>query len=61
MIEQDPNYKWVPPLPAGMENQVAPKGRQCGECGMKFDSENFMALHCPSKRCPMGWSMSRIT
>lgn len=57
MAEHDKEYEWVPPLPpAAMSPRLQPRGRQCGECGMKFDSHVMMAYCCGNMRCPMDWN-----
>ena len=56
-VERDPNYDYVPPLPANHTftwTAPPPKGRQCGECGMKFEYGQSYGYHCPSQRCPTG-------
>lgn len=56
MPEHDKDYEWVPPVPpAGQYTQIC-KGRQCGECGMKFENHVMMAYCCANMRCPMGWN-----
>ena len=49
--DRDPNYDWVPPV----QSVNVPRGRQCGECGMKFEYGQNYGYACPSNRCPMGW------
>lgn len=54
-IERNPDYDFTPPLPKqGAGRQ--PKGRQCGECGMKFEYGQSYGFCCPNTRCPTGWN-----
>lgn len=56
MIQKDPEYEFVPPIPQNAyANQSGPKGRQCGECGMKFEYDKSYGYYCGSQRCPMGF------
>jgi hypothetical protein len=55
-IERDPDYDFVPPLPEQKEIP-RPKGRQCGECGMKFEYGKAYGFSCGNTRCPTGWNM----
>ena len=50
-LVRDPAYDYVAPLP---KQQDRPRGRQCGECGMKFDYGVAYGYSCSSTRCPMG-------
>ncbi len=52
---RDPEYDFTPPLPKPGELAPPPKGRQCGECGMKFDYGTAYGYCCQNLRCPMGW------
>ena len=56
MTEHDKDYEWVPPLPT--PNHLVPRpprGRQCGECGMKFDYDKTYGYCCCNTRCPVAW------
>lgn len=50
---RDPEYDWQPPL---KDEPIAKRGRQCGECGMKFDYDKSYGFHCGNYKCPMGYS-----
>lgn len=50
----DPEYELVPATPL-----VTKRGRQCGQCGMKFDYGVAYGYCCTDNNCPMGWG--RIT
>lgn len=56
-VPRDPDYDYTPPLPERSERQ-RPKGRQCGECGMKFDYGVAYGYCCMNSRCPTGWNRS---
>ena len=54
-VQPDPNYDFVPPLQDSLiKSQEPPRGRQCGECGVKFDYGVGYGYACPSNKCPMG-------
>lgn len=53
-IEPDPNYDWVPPITL-KKSEGPPKGRQCGQCGLKFDYGVTYGYCCGHSSCPMGW------
>ncbi len=55
-VHRDPDYDWVPPLPP---QRSAPRGKQCGECGMKFEYGTHYGYCCPNTRCPAGWGPYR--
>lgn len=56
-VQRDPDYEFVPPLPERAGNLwPLPKGRQCGECGMKFEYGKAYGYCCASTKCPMGWT-----
>lgn len=55
LFKRDPDYDFTPPLPKVGEIQ-RPKGRQCGECGMKFEYGQSYGFCCPNTRCPTGWN-----
>lgn len=48
-VQRDPEYNFVPPL-----RDAAKRGRQCGQCGMKFEYYQPYGYCCPDRRCPMG-------
>jgi hypothetical protein len=54
-VQRDKDYEFVPPIKYDTLGQTAPKGRQCGECGMKFDYIANYGYACGSPRCPMGY------
>lgn len=47
-IVPDPQYELIEPRPKK-------RGRQCGECGMKFEYNQSYAHCCAMMDCPMGW------
>ncbi len=49
----DPDYDYVDPLPAVAPAGVTKKGRQCGQCGMKFDYDVTYGYNCGHQNCPM--------
>lgn len=54
-IQRDQDYDWVPPLRDRLiQTPNVPRGRQCGECGVKFDYGVGYGYACPSNKCPMG-------
>lgn len=55
-VERDPDYDYISPLPFQGEMRPAPKGRQCGECGMKFEYGKSYGYCCQNLRCPTGWN-----
>jgi hypothetical protein len=55
MVERDPEYEWVPPTQGQSGMPTGGRGRQCGECGMKFDNNKAYGFCCSNMRCPMGW------
>lgn len=61
MAEHDKEYEWVAPLPPASMAPKSTRGRQCGECGMKFENHVMMAYYCASMRCPMGWNSPSAT
>lgn len=44
----DPEYDLIVPT-------AQKRGRQCGQCGMKFDYGVGYGYCCSSMNCPMGW------
>lgn len=57
MITPDPEYDFTPPLPPKEDIYANPKrGRQCGECGMKFEYGSSYGYVCGNSRCPTGWN-----
>lgn len=55
-ITPDPDYEFVPPIKRWPETTRIFRGRQCGECGMKFEYDKAYGYCCPRVACPMGWS-----
>lgn len=55
-VERDPDYDWIAPIPTPAD---PPRGKQCGECGMKFDYGTSYGYSCPNTRCPCGWGPIR--
>ncbi len=51
--QPDPAYEWVPPL--GTTPCGGKRGRQCGQCGVKFDYNTSYGFYCGSNCCPMGF------
>lgn len=49
---RDPDFDWVPPI---KDEPPAKLGRQCGECGMKFEYNKSYGFHCSHYKCPMGY------
>lgn len=58
-VHRDPDYDWIPPLATPERIHPAPRGRQCGECGMKFEYGHHYGYSCPRARCPAGWGSNR--
>ena len=50
-IVPDPDYDYVDPLPSVGQSK---KGRQCGQCGMKFDYGVSYGYNCGDQSCPVG-------
>lgn len=57
MIEPDDNYDFVPPLRPRVISRPPnqKRGRQCGECGAKFEYNAAFQSCCSSSFCPMGF------
>ena len=51
-IEPDPEYDFTPPKSESPQK----RGRQCGECGMKFEYGTAYGYCCPNSNCPTGWN-----
>lgn len=56
-IVRDDHYEWVDPLPPPPSGVVVTnKGRQCGQCGIRFDYDQTYGFRCGHPRCPTGWN-----
>ena len=52
-VKPDPEYDLVPAYPK-KEKVPQSKGKQCGECGAKFEHNKGIMYSCPRENCPMG-------
>lgn len=52
-VTPDPDYEYVPATQPN--NAFGKKGRQCGQCGTKFDFNVSYGYCCSWINCPMGW------
>ena len=56
-ITPDPEYDFVEPLPKDWVSPIPKKGKQCGECGIRFDYGSNMGFSCGNPRCPTSWGI----
>lgn len=56
-IEPDPEYDFVPRinLTGAAQAPLPKRGRQCGECGMKFEYGANYGFYCGNWNCPCGF------
>ncbi len=55
-IIRDPEYDFIEPLPfLDCVSPMPKKGKQCGECGIKFEYGQTIGFSCADPRCPTGY------